>query len=486
MDLVCGVDSSTQSSTVEVRRLDTFELVGTARIPLVKTTPPVSEHDPNDWWDAMCSAIQTLSTQGVRLSDIRAISVSGQCHGLVPLDSECRVIRKAKLWNDTTSAPQVDELMGFFDRGQWSNRMGIIPNPAHTVSKLLWLKQNEPENFDKIAHILLPHDYLTWRLTGQFATDRSEASGTGYWSAVSQQYDNDLLRTTIDGDMAWETIVPEVLPPDAVAGMVTQEAAQATGLPAGIPVAIGGGDQHVGALGLGLGLGDLAYSLGTSGVVLATHDSPVRDEQGWVDGVCDAAGGWLPLVCTLNATKVTDTFARLLGVSVQDLGVLALKADMSAPRPVLVAYLDGERSPSRPGAAGLLGNLNNTVNSEDVALAAFEGVIVGLLRGQRRIEDLGVDTSGRILVAGGGARAQAYRQVLADHTGRDVYQVDAPEATARGACIQAVTILRQQTDRNANIAAVRDSLLPPVVSVTAPRQEAPWAGLMDTYLDLAK
>jgi len=242
-------------------------------------------------------------------------------------------------------------------------------------------------------------------------------------------------------------------------------------------------DQPAGALGLGLSPGDLLYSLGTSGVVMTSCSRPVHDASGWVNGVADAAGGYLPLVCTLNATKVTDTVARLLGVDHDGLADLALAASRTAGRPVLAAYFDGERSPDRPRATGALVGLTNETSREEVALAAVEGVLLGLVRGQHALASAGAAVDGEVAVVGGGARSLAYRQVLADLVGQPVVRRDAPEATARGAAVQAAAVLAGEP-----IDLVARRWRPPVIDVTDPRDRgadiweryvrtAGWAGL---------
>jgi xylulokinase len=466
MPVVAGVDSSTQSCTVELRNADDGRLLGTGRAPHPVTHPPLSEQHPQVWWEALREALPAAArAAAISTADIDAISVGAQCHGLVALDARDEVIRPAKLWNDTTSSAEARELVDRLGASTWVRTIGLTPTAALTVSKLAWLSRHEPENLRRLTTVLVPHDWLTFRLTGRRVTDRSDASGTGYYAASEGRWRTDLLTRFVSPDVDWDAALPEVLGASVAAGTVAAAAAAELGLREDVVVGPGGGDQHLGAVGMGLEPGDVAYSLGTSGVVLALSESPVFDENGWVDGVADATGGYLPLVCTLNATKVTDTFARLLGVSLHELTQLALAADVSGPRPVLVAYLDGERSPSRPGAQGLLGGLTTATSREQVALSAFEGVLLGLLRGAEALQACGVPVHGKVVVAGGGARSAAYRQVLADLADRPVLTIDATEATARGACVQAAAVLA-----GADIRKVRDAWRPAVTSTTEPRR----------------
>jgi xylulokinase len=327
--------------------------------------------------------------------------------------------------------------------------------------------------------VLLPHDWLTYRLTGQRITDRSDASGTGYYAAHEGRWRTDLLTDLVDPQVDWAAALPTVLGPNDMAGTVTRAAATELGLRDDVVVGAGAGDQHAGALGLGLVPGEVLYSLGTSGVVLTTAEHPMTDTSGWVDGVADATGGYLPLVCTLNCAKVTDTFARLLGVDHAELARLALAAPATADRPVLAAFLDGERSPSRPRATGLLAGLTTATSREDLALAAFEGVLLGLVRGHEALRRAGAPAAGPVLVTGGGARSPAYRQLLADLLQAPVTTRDAPDATTRGACVQAAAVLT-----GAEVTAVRDVWQPPVASRTYPRATAASA-VHDRYARLA-
>lgn len=481
MGVVAGVDSSTQSCTVELRDAQDGTLLGVGRAPHPATTPPVSEQTVDAWWSAFEHAFAAaLADAGVASEDVRAISVAAQCHGLVALDADGRALRPVKLWNDTTSSPQASRMVAELGTARWADAVGSVPTAAFTITKLAWVAEHEPELLDRVATVLLPHDYLTWRLTGRAVTDRSEASGTGYYAAHEGRWLPELLTRFVSDRVEWQVVLPEVLGPDEPAGRAVTADARRLGLREDVVVGPGAGDQHAGALGIGLRPHQVLYSLGTSGVVMTTSPGSVHDHSGWVNGVADAAGGYLPLVCTLNCTKVTDFAARLLGVDLAELSRLALAAPSRDDRPVLVAFLDGERSPALADARGLLGGLRSDTTREEVARAAFEGVLLGLVRGQRAIEAAGPDVSGDVLVVGGGSRSPAYRQLLADLLGRPVHQRDVPEATARGACVQAAAVLHE-----ASVVGVRDEWQPPDVGVNEPREPVSDA-IRERYLDLAR
>ncbi|HET9729471.1 MAG TPA: xylulokinase [Acidimicrobiia bacterium] len=422
MPLVLGVDSSTQACKVEVRDADTGALVAHGRAPHTSTTPPRSEQDPNDWWDALERARQGMAA-------VDAIGIAAQQHGMVALDAQYEVVRPAKLWNDTESAPDTQWLLQQLDPGEWARACGSVPVPSFTITKLSWLHRMEPESWARMAHVCLPHDYLTWKLSGALITDRGDASGTGYFDPHADAYRWDLL-AIVDRDRDWSGCLPPVV----------EEPLQAVGSIDAALVAPGTGDNMGAALGIGLQPGDVAISLGTSGTVFAVHDTASHDASGAVAGFADATGRFLPLVCTLNATKVTDAIARLLGVDHDELDALALAAPAGSNGAVLVPYFDGERTPNRPDARGVLAGLHSDVSREQLARAAFEGVVCGLLEGLDALIGAGIDAR-RIVLIGGGAPSRAYQQLFADLSGRTVTVPRAGEYVAMGACRQAAAVL---------------------------------------------
>ena len=320
--VVAGIDSSTQSCTVVLRDLDTGETVAVQSSRHPRTTPPVSEQDPASWWTALGQAL-TEARQAVPDAPIAALSVDAQAHGLVPVDAAGTVIRPAKLWNDTTSAAEARELVDRLGRHEWVRRTGSVPPAAFTISKVLWLARHEREHFDQLRQLLLPHDWLTYQLTGEYLTDPSDASGTGYYNPATGEWDPALLGL-IDPDVDWAARLPRLLRHDEPAGTLTGAAAASLGLDVGTLVGPGAADNQAAAVGMGVRAGDIVVSLGTSGVVYTRSELAVHDPSGAVNGNADATGHFLPVVCTLNAAKVTDTFTRLLGVDHDQLTQLAL------------------------------------------------------------------------------------------------------------------------------------------------------------------
>jgi xylulokinase len=430
--LVVGVDSSTQSTKLEARDADSGRLVASARAPHPPTSPPRSEQDPAAWWDALGRAAAELGA-----GPVAALAVAGQQHGMVVLDAAGAVVRPAKLWNDTESAPDAATLVDRLGAAAWSAAVGLVPVASYTVTKLAWLRRCEPESWARLARVVLPHDWLNLRLTGVAATDRGDASGTGYWSPATGTWRPDLL-ALVDGEQDWATCLPELRGPAEPVGGLVGEAGDVFG-PA--VVGPGTGDNMAAALGLGLAPGDVAVSVGTSGTVFTVSEVPVADPEGLVAGFADATGRHLPLVCTLNAARVLDTVAALVGADHEAFDALALAAPPGARGLTLLPYLDGERTPNRPDATGTLAGLRTLHERSDLARAAVEGVAHGLLDGLDALVAQGLTPAGRLVLTGGGARSRALQRVLADLGGRPVEVHTGEETVARGAAVQAAATL---------------------------------------------
>jgi xylulokinase len=435
MPLVLGVDSSTQSTKVEVRDADDGTLVARGRAEHPRVQPPRSEQPPTSWWTALQSAVGHAGR-----ADIDAISVAGQQHGMVVLDEHGVVLRDAKLWNDTESADVATAMTEELGPSAWADAVGSVPLAAFTITKLAWLAQHEPEVLARVAAVLLPHDYLNFQLTGRVVTDRGDASGTGYFDPRTGAWRPELLER-FAGAGSWSERLPTVLAPLEPAGDATRAALAELGLHGRSLVAAGTGDNMAAALGVGLSVGQVAVSLGTSGTVFAPHERPSSDPTGIVAGFADATGAFLPLVCTLNATRVTSTFASWMGTTEEELDRLALEAEPGAGGMALVPYLDGERTPNRPEATGTLTGLGTDTSRAQIARAAYEGVVCGLLDGFDALMTVTGTRPERIVLVGGGARSPAYRRVLADLSGLDVVVPSVDEQVATGACVQAAAVV---------------------------------------------
>jgi xylulokinase len=434
MPQVVGVDSSTSACKVEVRDVETGRVLASGRAPHPATTPPRSEQPTGAWWSAFEQACAGAGVAATGVGMPASIAIAAQQHGLVACDAAGAVLRPAKLWNDTESAPDAADLVAALTGGAaaWATACGSVPVASFTITKLHWLRRCEPETFSRLASVLLPHDWLTAQLTGRRTTDRGDASGTGWWSPAEERYREDLL-ALVDDTVSWASVLPEVLGPAESAGEWGA---------GGAIVAPGTGDNMAAALGLGLRQGDLVLSLGTSGTAFCVSARPSNDPTGIVAGFADATGRYLPLVCTLNATKVTDAVARLLGVSPAELGSLALAAAPGAGGLVLVPHFDGERTPNRPDATGTLSGIRSDVSREQFARAAVEGVVCNLLAGADELSRWTPSIAdGRVFLIGGGAHSAAFRQIVADLLGRPVTVPHTEELVACGAAAQAAMVL---------------------------------------------
>ncbi len=422
---VAGVDSSTQSCKVVIVDAATGALVREGRAP----HPDGTEVDPEAWWTALEAAIAAAGG----LDDVDAVSIGGQQHGMVVLDDGGRVIRDALLWNDTRSAPAATALAHEFP--DLARRTGSVPVASFTSSKLRWLRDSEPENAGRVAAVALPHDWLTWRLRGfgpenprldALTTDRSDASGTGYFDPESAEYDREVLRAALGHD----AVLPRIVPPHGSAGKAGH-----------LVVGAGAGDNAGAALGLGARTGDVVVSIGTSGTVFAVTDSPARDATGTVAGFADASGMYLPLVATLNAARILDSIARLLGVDHTALGELALRAEPGAGGLVLQPYFEGERTPNLPDAtATLFGMTLASTTRENLARAAVEGMLCGLADGLDALRAQGV-VARRVLLVGGAAQNPAVSSIAAQVLDVPVVVPAPGEYVARGAAAQAAWAL---------------------------------------------
>src|ERR1700759_1973014 len=427
--LVAGVDSSTQSTKVVLCEADTGVIVASASAP----HPDGTECDPEFWWQALCKAGDGL------LSQAAAVGVAAQQHGMVALDEAGQVIRPAILWNDMRAAPQTRELIAELGGpAEWARRTGSVPAVSFTVTKLRWMAEREPESAQRLPRVVLPHDWLTWRLgfgrpgttaipDGEPVTDRGDASGTGYFSPADGQWLPDIAEQALGRPVA----TPRLAAPAEVVGQT----------PDGAVLSPGTGDNMGAALGLGITEGDVVVSIGTSGTAYAMTSQPAADVTGAVAGFADATGKFLPLVATVNAARVLTLTARLLGTDAPGLSDLALAAEPGAGGLTLLPYLDGERSPNRPDATGVLNGITSAnLTPGNLARAAVEAVLCSLADGIGNLADCGI-TPERVVLIGGAARSPAVRSIAPAIFGVPVTVPDPAEYVAIGAARQAAWAL---------------------------------------------
>lgn len=456
-ELVAGVDSSTQSCKVVIVDAATGAIVREGRA----SHPDGTSVNPSEWWRALGEAI----TAAGGLDDVSALSVGGQQHGLVALDSEGRVVRDALLWNDTRSALAARDLTDELGAAAYAARTGLVPVASFTATKLRWLRDAEPENAARVAAVALPHDWLSWRLRGYgpaddsplgpdldaLATDRSDASGTAYYDPARDAYDDELFARAFgrplrvagaEGD-ADGVVVPRVVAHDEVMGAVDGAVELPAGarVPAGLRIGAGAGDNAAAALGLGAGAGDVVISLGTSGTVFGVAPSVTADESGTVAGFADATDQRLPIVTTLNAARVLDATSALLGLDYEAFGEAAVTVGAGTGGLVFVPYLAGERTPNLPDATGTLTGLTSaTMTPAHLARAAIEGMLCSLAAGVDAVVASGV-TVERLLLIGGAAQNAAVQAIAAQVFGRDVTVPTPGEYVALGAAAQAARLV---------------------------------------------
>ncbi len=419
MTLVAGVDSSTQSCKIVVCDADTGEIVRSARA----SHPEGTEVSAESWWQAYTEASETPGL----LQDVRAIAVGGQQHGMVTLDENDELVRDALLWNDNRSAQDaldlIDELGG---PEAWAEAVGSVPVASMTVAKVRWLRRAEPENAERTARVVLPHDYLTWRMGEKSrppVTDRGDASGTCYFDASTDEYRQDLVVRALGHELN----LPRVAAPDEIVGQT----------PGGIDLAAGTGDNMAAGLGLDVQRGEAIVSLGTSGTAFTRADAQTREPTGTVAGFADATGTFLPLVCTLNGARNIVAAAELLGVSLEEFSRLALTAPAGSEGLTFIPYLEGERTPPLPDATGeLVGLTLKTMKPQNVARATIEGILWSLAFG---VEVLAEQTGevNRITLTGGASQSPAVQQIATAVFGRPIAVTQPFESVAVGAARQA-------------------------------------------------
>ncbi len=430
--LYLGLDIGTQGTKALVIDVGSSRIVARANAPHEAPLAPTqgaAEQDPADWMEALRTTVAQVG-ESVDLQGVRGIGISGQQHGFVPLDQDGAVIRPAKLWCDTSTSAEAEEL---------SRAWGRAVPAGFTASKILWLRRHEPEHFARLATVLLPHDYVDYRLTGALWMEAGDASGTGFFDPVERDFVPSQL-DTIDANLAQR--LPALIQAGSIGGVVSAQAAAKFALPSGCPVSSGGGDNMMSAIGSGATRpGVCVVSLGTSATVFTQSASPIVDPAGEIAAFCDSTGAWLPLLCVMNATGVTEEVRTAFGAtdpeSLEELTRAAAAVPAGCEGLTFLPFLQGERVPSLPEATGsLLGLRPGLLRPGHLFRAALEGVSLNLAQGVDRMRSLGISVSAVRLV-GGAAKNELWRQILADTLGAPVELLEATESAALGAALHA-------------------------------------------------
>jgi xylulokinase len=463
--LYIGLDVGTQSTKgvlLDVTKTGADAIVGRAAsgYDLIAGLPEgAAEQHPNTWREAVRNVLSELLSKADR-ERIKGIGVSGQQHGLVTLDEQDEVVRAAKLWCDTTTTQQAEEI---------TKKGGRAVPTGYTLPKLLWMKHNEPQNFARVRHVLLPHDYVNFLLTGQKFMEAGDASGSGAFDPVSRSFDRELLAWIDPRAPEW---FPKLVPADQPGGKISAQAAQEFGLPEGAVVSPGGGDNMMSAIGSGASkAGATVVSLGTSGTVFAYSAQPVVDPKGLIAAFCDSTGAWMPLLCTMNVTGVTEEVRGAFGLDHAALTALAEKVPAGCGGLLFLPYLVGERVPNLPHASGaLLGIKHGLLTPGHLFRAAIEGTTLGLAAGVQRMQKLGLVVDAVRLV-GGGSKNPLWRHIISDVLGVPVSVLVEPESAALGGALQAYWVARRAAGESVTQSDVAEPFVTLAPGVTTPNAD---------------
>jgi xylulokinase len=451
-----GVDCGSQGTKAVVVDGTDGRVVGSGYVGYgyIEGLPPGHrEQNPFTWVEAMTKTVREALARSKIKGKVEGMGVSGQQHGFVPLDAESSVIRPAKLWNDTSTA---EECRWLIERlGGVRNVVKLTGNtilPGFTAGKILWLRRHEPENYARLARVLLPHDYLNFWLTGTTTMEPGDASGTALMDIKTRMW----RREVVDAiDPALMEKLPDIRSSGEPAGTLRREAAELLGLPEGIVVSAGGGDNMMGAIGTGnTSPGIITVSLGTSGTIYAYSKRPVVDPIGEAHAFCDSTGAWLPLACTMNVTVATETVRGLLSLSYDELEEAVDAAPVGSNGVLMLPYLTGERTPNVPDGKGVLYGLTpENLNAGNLARSAMEGATMGLNFGFNRLKEMGIEP-GEVRLTGGGSKNRAWRRMCADVFGVETVCLEVDEGAAYGAALQSLW-----TQSGGSISEITDSFV---------------------------
>jgi len=439
MSVYLGIDIGTQS--VKTLCYDAEQRrplsVTTAGLDLISDSDGTREQRA-EWWIEALGECLAKTDPAVRRA-VTAIGVSGQQHGFVPLSARGQVLAPVKLWCDTSTEAECQQIStAFGGDARCLEELGNAILPGYTAPKIRWLMNHRPEEYNRLATILLPHDYLNFYLTGERAMEYGDASGTGLLDICKRRWHAEMLRA-VDGERDLSECLPPLLQADATVGALRSEVAAELGLPAGIPVSTGGGDNMMAAVGTGnVSPGCLTVSMGTSGTLFAYSDTPVIDRAGQVAAFCSSTGGWLPLLCTMNCTVSTELTRSLVGVPLDQLDQRAAAVPAGANGVMTLPFFNGERTPNLPRARGAVFGLDESNYSADNLLrSSMESAVYGLRSGLEVFRKNNCEVR-ELRLTGGGARSAVWRQIVADVFDLPVSVQLIDEGAAFGAALQAM------------------------------------------------
>ena len=437
-----GIDSGTQGTKTILLSRKKRRIISEGYAPhnIIENASGRREQEPDWWIEALKKSLKSaLGSAHIDPKQIRAVGVSGQQHGFVPLDKDGRVIRPAKLWCDTETAPQNEALTQKL--GGTKKIIAAIGNAiavGFTASKILWLKENERKNYDRLNTILLPHDYINFWLTGEKKAEFGDASGTAYFDVRRRKWSEEVL-LAIDKTGKLRSCLPELISSSEPVGTLREAVSGEFGFSRDVLVSSGGGDNMMAAIGTGnVSEGVVTASLGTSGTIYAFSPRPVVDPEGELAAFCSSDGHWLPLVCTMNVTVSTERVRQLFGLTLDAFNESVKSSRTGSDGLILLPYFQGERTPALPNAKATLYGLNSTNFSRaNVCRASMEGASLGLRYGLDVLKRNGIQP-GEIRLVGGGAKSPIWRQMVANIFNCKVISPQTKEAGALGAALQAL------------------------------------------------
>lgn len=452
MRTVAGIDLGTQSMKVVIYDYEKKEIIEKSSCPMEL----ISESDgtreqKTEWFDKGLEVCFGKLSAGAK-STIEAIGISGQQHGFVPLDKDGKSLYNIKLWCDTSTVEEcriITQAAGGDDAVVAA--LGNLMLPGFTAPKILWLKRHKPDAFAALKYIMLPHDYLNWKLTGEYVMEYGDSSGTALFDSRKREWSKKIC-DIIDPKLLG--LLPKLIDPAAPAGKVCAQAADAYGIPAGIPVSAGGGDNMMGAVGTGtVADGFLTMSMGTSGTLYGYSDKPIADPANGLSGFCSSTGGWLPLLCTMNCTVATEFVRGLFQMDVKDLDAEAAKAPCGSEGVLVMPFFNGERTPNLPnGRASITGLTSANTNRANIARASLESAVFAMRGGLDAFRKLGFKPK-EIRLIGGGSKSPLWRQIAADIMNLPIRVPALDEAAALGGAVQALWCLKNQ-DGKCDISAL--------------------------------